>query len=31
MSYKDVSESFKHFRKKNISPTIVSKILNNKY
>ena len=29
MSYKDVSESFKHFRKKNISPTIVSKILNN--
>jgi len=31
MSYKDVSESFKHFRKKNISPTLVSKILNNKY
>ena len=31
MSYKDVSESFKHFRKKTISPTIVSKILKNKY
>ena len=31
MSYKDVSEAFKHFRKKTISPTIVSKILNNKY
>ena len=31
MTYKDISEAFKHFRKKNISPTIVSKILNNKY
>ena len=31
MSYKDISEAFKHFRKKNISPGIVSKILNNKY